>query len=38
MSNYQYITYEPLDDGMIVRIMLNRPDTRRAGMGSGARC
>jgi enoyl-CoA hydratase len=30
MANYQYITYEQLDDGMIVRIMLNRPDTRNA--------
>jgi enoyl-CoA hydratase len=27
---YQYVTYELLDDGLIARIMLNRPDTRNA--------
>ncbi|MBL7492386.1 enoyl-CoA hydratase [Frankia sp. AgB1.9] len=29
-SKYRYITYESLDDGTIVRIMLNRPETRNA--------
>ncbi|WP_018640501.1 enoyl-CoA hydratase [Parafrankia elaeagni] len=29
-SRYQYLTYESLDDGAIVRIMLNRPETRNA--------
>ncbi|CUU57637.1 enoyl-CoA hydratase [Parafrankia irregularis] len=29
-SRYQYLTYEELDDGVIVRIMLNRPGTRNA--------
>jgi enoyl-CoA hydratase len=30
MGEYKYVTYEPLDDGTIVRIMLNRPETRNA--------
>jgi enoyl-CoA hydratase len=30
MGEYKYVTYEPLDDGAIVRIMLNRPETRNA--------
>jgi enoyl-CoA hydratase len=30
VSDYRFITYEPLVDGTIVRIMLNRPDTRNA--------
>src|SRR5262245_40180172 len=30
MPEYKYIVYEPLDDGQIVRIMLNRPSTRNA--------
>ena len=30
MAEYEYVTYETLDDGMIARIMLNRPDTRNA--------
>jgi enoyl-CoA hydratase len=30
MGEYRYVTYEPLDDGTIVRIMLNRPETRNA--------
>ncbi len=30
MSEYKYVTYEPLDEGTIVRIMLNRPDSRNA--------
>jgi enoyl-CoA hydratase len=30
MSDYQFITYELLDDGVIARIMLNRPETRNA--------
>ncbi len=30
MSDYKYVLYEPLDEGTIVRIMLNRPDTRNA--------
>jgi enoyl-CoA hydratase len=29
-STYEYVTYEPLDEGRIVRIMLNRPDARNA--------
>ncbi|MXW35609.1 MAG: enoyl-CoA hydratase, partial [Chloroflexi bacterium] len=28
--DYRYITTEPLDDGRIVRVMLNRPDERNA--------
>jgi enoyl-CoA hydratase len=30
MSEYQFVLYEPLDDGQIVRIMLNRPEARNA--------
>ena len=30
MPDYQYVSYETLDDGQIVRIMLNRPDARNA--------
>jgi enoyl-CoA hydratase len=30
MAEYKFITYESLDDGKIVRIMLNRPDARNA--------
>jgi enoyl-CoA hydratase len=30
MTDYKYVTYEPLDDGKIVRILLNRPETRNA--------
>jgi enoyl-CoA hydratase len=30
MSDYKFLLYEPLDDGRIVRIMLNRPDSRNA--------
>ncbi|MDT4892083.1 MAG: enoyl-CoA hydratase [Pseudonocardiales bacterium] len=30
MADYRYITYETLDDGLIARIMLNRPRTRNA--------
>ena len=30
MGEYKYVTYEPIDDGRIVRIMLNRPDARNA--------
>ena len=30
MTDYRYITYETLDDGLIARIMLNRPRTRNA--------
>jgi enoyl-CoA hydratase/carnithine racemase len=29
-SDSRYVTYEELDDGTIVRIMLNRPETRNA--------
>src|ERR1043165_8578952 len=29
-NDYDYITYDTLDDGAIVRIMLNRPDARNA--------
>jgi enoyl-CoA hydratase len=29
-TDYQFVTYEELDDGRIARIMLNRPDTRNA--------
>ncbi len=25
MTEYQFVLYEPIDDGRIVRIMLNRP-------------
>ena len=30
MADYQYITYELLDEGTIARIMLNRPNQRNA--------
>lgn len=30
MPDYKYVTYEELDDGAIVRVMLNRPDARNA--------
>lgn len=30
MNDYKYVTYEELDDGAVVRIMLNRPKTRNA--------
>jgi len=30
MNDYRFVTYEALDDGAIVRIMLNRPTTRNA--------
>src|SRR5271170_3000509 len=30
MPEYKYVLYESLDDGNIVRIMLNRPDARNA--------
>jgi enoyl-CoA hydratase len=30
MPEYRFVTYEELDDGQIVRIMLNRPDARNA--------
>ena len=30
MTDYKYVTYETLDDGAIVRIMLNRPEARNA--------
>jgi enoyl-CoA hydratase len=30
MAEYQFITYEELDDGRIARIMLNRPEARNA--------
>src|SRR5215210_9218295 len=30
MSEYKFVLYEPVDDGRIVRIMLNRPDQRNA--------
>jgi enoyl-CoA hydratase len=30
MTEYKYVTYETLDDGVIARIMLNRPETRNA--------
>ena len=30
MPDYRYLTYESLDEGRIVRIMLNRPRTRNA--------
>lgn len=29
-SEYQFITYETLDDGLLARIMLNRPEARNA--------
>jgi enoyl-CoA hydratase len=30
MSEYQFVTYETLDEGTIARVMLNRPRTRNA--------
>src|SRR5215470_455924 len=30
MSEYKFLLYETLDDGQIVRILLNRPDARNA--------
>lgn len=30
MPDYRFLTWESLDDGEIVRVMLNRPDTRNA--------
>jgi enoyl-CoA hydratase len=30
MAEYQFVTYETLDDGRIARIMLNRPEARNA--------
>src|SRR3954451_24573966 len=30
MSDYQFVLYEPIDDGLIVRIMLNRAEARNA--------
>ena len=30
MSDYEFLTYEELDDGAIIRIMLDRPKTRNA--------
>ena len=30
MPDYKYVLYETLDDGTMVRIMLNRPDSRNA--------
>lgn len=30
MSDYKFVTYESFDDGRIVRIMLDRPETRNA--------
>jgi enoyl-CoA hydratase/carnithine racemase len=30
MSDYEYVLYEPVDDGRIVRVMLNRPEARNA--------
>jgi enoyl-CoA hydratase len=30
MPDYRYVVYEPVDDGRIVRVMLNRPDARNA--------
>jgi enoyl-CoA hydratase/carnithine racemase len=30
MSDYKYVIYEPLDEGRIVRILLNRPEARNA--------
>jgi enoyl-CoA hydratase len=29
-SDYDYLLYEPIDDGRIVRLMLNRPEARNA--------
>ncbi len=30
MSDFEYVLYEPLDEGRIVRILLNRPEARNA--------
>ena len=30
MSDYEYVLYEPVADGRIVRVMLNRPEARNA--------
>ncbi len=30
MSDYEYVLYEPVDEGRIVRILLNRPEARNA--------
>ena len=30
MPDYEFVTYETLDDGAIARIMLNRPEARNA--------
>jgi enoyl-CoA hydratase len=30
MTDYKYVTYEELDGGEVVRVLLNRPDTRNA--------
>jgi enoyl-CoA hydratase len=30
MSDYQFVSYETLDDGQIARVMLNRPEARNA--------
>jgi enoyl-CoA hydratase len=30
MAEYQHVLYETLDEGRIVRILLNRPDARNA--------
>ena len=30
MTDYDFISYEPLDDGRIVRILLDRPEARNA--------
>jgi enoyl-CoA hydratase len=30
MTDYKYVTYEELEGGQVVRILLNRPDTRNA--------
>src|SRR5207302_5393335 len=30
MTDYKFVLYEPIDDGRIVRIMLNRPEARNA--------
>ena len=30
MPDFKYVVYEPIDDGRIVRVMLNRPDARNA--------
>ncbi|MEY2460869.1 MAG: enoyl-CoA hydratase [Acidimicrobiaceae bacterium] len=30
MPEYKFVAYEPIDDGQIVRVMLNRPEARNA--------